>query len=237
MSTPGQSLHSISVLVPHSDIYKKKRRRESSKHKMFIGDYLSVFNLDEPKNPLKPLLAQYDDYDVLFSDTVCKLNRKGALQSRILIITALALYNIEAQSPTSWKTKRRIPLTDIEAICVSPYDDNFFVVRTTDFKPDYIYACSRKTELIIRLCYAHEYRKEGDPRLVWLKGMAGGVDRSPAGKRSSRRIFRQTEKQMTQPIPIEELPEIPFVSSDHKQRLLVFTEVQRGVVANVYRGK
>ena len=53
------------------------------------------------------------DEKVRFSDTVVKTNKRGKEQSRILLITSHAIYNIKS-TMVGYYIQRRIPISDVQ---------------------------------------------------------------------------------------------------------------------------
>eukprot|EP00245_Coleochaete_scutata_P011389 TRINITY_DN4212_c0_g1_i2.p1 TRINITY_DN4212_c0_g1~~TRINITY_DN4212_c0_g1_i2.p1 ORF type:complete len:202 (-),score=35.60 TRINITY_DN4212_c0_g1_i2:73-678(-) len=123
-----------------------KVRRRSSSSKIFKGDYL---NLTGNQTVLK-LLSKQGDKAVLFADTVLKVDRRAKMVKRLLLITDLALHILE---PDTFKLKRRILLQQIEAVCLSELNDNFFAVIVPS-EYDYFLASTRKTEIVTVLVEA-----------------------------------------------------------------------------------
>mmetsp|Transcript_25028 Transcript_25028/g.82012 ORF Transcript_25028/g.82012 Transcript_25028/m.82012 type:complete len:540 (-) Transcript_25028:125-1744(-) len=78
---------------------------------------------------------------VVFSDTVSKINRKGSVQKRVLMITNRGLYNIEKN-----KCKRRIDVTEVKKIIMSESSEEFVIHVPTEY--DYHYASPRKSEVV-----------------------------------------------------------------------------------------
>ena len=76
---------------------RNKLRRRVSVRRFYVGDYLGVSS-----NPIiHKLLAKYKEYapssgrsNILFIDAIDKVNRKGKTQRRILLLTAMAIYNL-----------------------------------------------------------------------------------------------------------------------------------------------
>merc|ERR1719343_1388391 len=67
----------------------------------------------------------YGNEQILYSNNVTKINRKGKAQSRTLLITDTAVYNLLKQNPG--KCKRRIKLEDIGALTLSSTTDEFVI--------------------------------------------------------------------------------------------------------------
>ncbi|KAG6557457.1 hypothetical protein Mapa_000730 [Marchantia paleacea] len=84
------------------------------------------------------------DRQVVYAENVVKLNRKGKVARRILLITDVALYTLDTQF---YSLKRRIPLASIGKLCLSECSDNFFAVIVPS-EYDTLFASARKTEIV-----------------------------------------------------------------------------------------
>ena len=76
---------------------------------------------------VKSLLEKQTDgeEEVKFSDFVIKINRKGKEQTRTILITDKAVYNL---MPNNYgNVKRRIPISSIEAVSTSSGSDEFVI--------------------------------------------------------------------------------------------------------------
>lgn len=148
----------------------RKNRRRSSAYKRFLGDHLQ---LQESLTVLKTLSLE-GDRRVCFSGLVMKVNRRYKMQERVLVVTDLAVYNMD---PRTYKVKRRIPLTHVSSVSLSPFADNFFAIHvdapspanapasatgtttnvaasprvTEDNGGDYLLVSGRKTEIVVVL--------------------------------------------------------------------------------------
>lgn len=84
---------------------------------------------------------------VQFSDFVIKINRKGKEQTRTILVTDKALYNL---MPNNYgKCQRRIPITDMEAVSLSSVSDEFVVHVPNEY--DYRYKSSKKDQIVASL--------------------------------------------------------------------------------------
>lgn len=81
------------------------------------------------------------------------MNKRYAVQNRIMIITDEAIYNVD---PNSYQINRRIPLTSLGGISVSQMRDGFFVLHVPE-EYDYLHVSSNKTEII--KCIRDQYKK------------------------------------------------------------------------------
>lgn len=117
-----------------------KVRRRSSMYRQYRGDYLNV-----PSNQqIVKLLTKQGDRQVLFADSIVKVNREGQIKRRILVITDVALYTLDSR----WcNLKRRIALSAIDRLCLSELNDNFFAIIVPS-EYDCLLASTRKTEIV-----------------------------------------------------------------------------------------
>lgn len=74
------------------------------------------------------------------------------MQERILLITDLAIYNVE---PSSHKVKRRITLKELGSISLSKLPDNFFCLHVPS-EYDYLLVSNKKTEIVTKIVEAYE---------------------------------------------------------------------------------
>eukprot|EP00499_Haloplacidia_sp_CaronLabIsolate_P008876 CAMPEP_0196781486 /NCGR_PEP_ID=MMETSP1104-20130614/9675_1 /TAXON_ID=33652 /ORGANISM="Cafeteria sp., Strain Caron Lab Isolate" /LENGTH=545 /DNA_ID=CAMNT_0042151719 /DNA_START=50 /DNA_END=1687 /DNA_ORIENTATION=+ len=80
---------------------------------------------------------------VQFSDYIVKINPRGRLQERVIMITDLAVYNL---MPSNFgKCKRRIPLTSIESVTVGA--GNQFVIHVPS-EYDYRFVSNRVADVV-----------------------------------------------------------------------------------------
>ena len=75
---------------------------------------------------------------IYYSDKIDKINKLGIKQSRIIIITDEALYNLKKT-----KLKRRIPLEIIKGITTSTLND-YFIIHCSNDEYDYYYFSVKK---------------------------------------------------------------------------------------------
>jgi myosin I len=135
---------------------RHKLRRRISVRRYYIGDYLNAS--DNIK--VRSILSKHGDQRVVFMDEVDKINRKYKTQSRVLMLTDQAVYNL---GHGNFSLKRRIPIADITAVSLSPKADSFIVLHVPS-SYDYVYVCERKTEFLTALvdlhrdCTGHELK-------------------------------------------------------------------------------
>jgi serine/threonine protein kinase len=80
---------------------------------------------------------------ILFSDFTCKINRKERHQTRILLISDKAIYNL---IPDSYRCKRRIPIKALMGISISQVSDE--LVIHVDGEYDYRYKANSHRQII-----------------------------------------------------------------------------------------
>lgn len=138
-------------------IYGKKERRRLSFERPYTGDYINYRENYE----LKKIVEDYGKEKVHFADNVTKYDRRSRRQRRILLMSDKAVYIIaldknkdkdkiaRAKKPFIYYLKRRVELTQVKSIVLSPFQDNFMLLC---FGPpsdhDNIVECRRKTEFI-----------------------------------------------------------------------------------------
>ena len=92
----------------------------------------------------RPSEAQSEVEQVLFSDLVTKLNRKGKAQQRVLLLTSRAVYNLDVGGYK--RCKRRILIGHVCAVTVSDDDDDFVLHVRDEY--DYHYRSSRRADIL-----------------------------------------------------------------------------------------
>lgn len=80
---------------------------------------------------------------VIFTDKVDKINRKGKLQQRILILTSRGIYNCKGGS---YKCQRRITLETMHSITVNPTENKFVLHIMNDY--DYYFHSQKSAEIV-----------------------------------------------------------------------------------------
>lgn len=129
---------------------------------------------------------------VVFSDFVIKINKKGKEQTRVLLVTDAALYNL---MPNKYgKCKRRIAITSIASVTTSDVS-NEFVLHVPD-EYDYRFKSAKKSKICDTL--RDIFAKSGNQRLHVtkigqsdLKGLA--VTKSMARMQSREDIMRRKQ--------------------------------------------
>ncbi|KAI5074395.1 hypothetical protein GOP47_0010356 [Adiantum capillus-veneris] len=162
----------------------KARRRSSAYNQQFHGDYLNVAS----NHQIAKLLTKQGDKQVLFADSIMKVNRDGQMKRRIILITEAALYMLDNR----WcNLKRRISLSAIDRIFLSELNDNFLSIRVAS-EYDCFLASTRKNEIVtvlvntprsgklspIQVSFANrfEYRVDSKTsRVVHFEEAEGGV--------------------------------------------------------------
>jgi hypothetical protein len=81
---------------------------------------------------------------VLFSDFVIKINRKGKEQTRTILVTDKAIYNLMHNN--YGKCQRRIGVNQVEAITSSTASDEFVLHVPDEY--DYRYKSSKKEQIV-----------------------------------------------------------------------------------------
>ncbi|PRP86414.1 hypothetical protein PROFUN_05333 [Planoprotostelium fungivorum] len=112
--------------------YGNKERRSDSVFRPFRGDYIKFKGSKLHKHIQKTY------------NKVVKINQKNSEQTRVLVVTEKAIYNVGG-----WFTSihRRIPLDKIGSISVSNLSDSIFVIHVpTEY--DYTIVTDKKTETI-----------------------------------------------------------------------------------------
>lgn len=115
-----------------SDIlYNKKERRRHSLNRNFVGDYIGM----EDHPALRVFVGKRERIE--FADTVLKFDRRFKIAKRDLLLTGKKIYligrEIVKKGPEKGKMievlKRDIPIEHIKQVCLSPLQDDIFVIH------------------------------------------------------------------------------------------------------------
>lgn len=123
-----------------------KKRRRISYNRTLLGDYL---NLQYNESVNKLLDKQKDNGKILLSAIVNKMNKRNKVQQRALLITSNAIYTLgykQRKTVVNYSMKRKILLSEVKSITLSPHTDNYFVVEC--LKKDYVFESDDKTEIV-----------------------------------------------------------------------------------------
>lgn len=131
-------------------VFGGKKRRSGSVHLNFHGDYLGC----RDSVPMSMALGVGEEgavermCDIKFADSVDKVNRKGVVQNRLLVITSQAFYFC---SPPLEKTalKSKNALNCLLGLSLSTMADSYLVLHFTDH--DYVIVSRRKAEIVMIL--------------------------------------------------------------------------------------
>eukprot|EP00300_Choanocystis_sp_HF-7_P033095 c45388_g1_i1.p1 GENE.c45388_g1_i1~~c45388_g1_i1.p1 ORF type:complete len:233 (-),score=50.53 c45388_g1_i1:76-774(-) len=126
----------------------RKERRHSSVFKVFMYDYLGLGS----NKIVVDRISKNGDSKVQFADYAIKVNRRNKMQKRVLLITDLAIYNMDT---VNYKIKRRIDLKLLGSVSMSTLPDNFFALHIPN-EYDYLMVSGRKTEIVTVLMLNHE---------------------------------------------------------------------------------
>ncbi|RQM11510.1 hypothetical protein B5M09_002133, partial [Aphanomyces astaci] len=159
--------HLLQLSADISKLYAKqgKGRQRVSLYRPFDTDYCR----DSQVRAAILAVLQYhgdDTSKLLFCDNVDKISKLGIRQPNFyLVVTASAMYILEGQDPASSvdpkavvpplvSLRRRLPLSAIEGIVMSPFADPFLVLRITQTPvlptpDDVCLASEKKTEIAV----------------------------------------------------------------------------------------
>ena len=125
----------------------KKKRRDSSPSKHFVGDHLGI--CQHPK--VLRTLSKYSESRVLFTDVVFKISREGKPKERALLLSGNAVYVLK---PETFKCGSRIDLAWISKVTLSTYADNFCLISLKGdhhHENDVLFTCAHKSEFVSTL--------------------------------------------------------------------------------------
>ena len=97
--------------------------------------------------------------EIQFSDTVQKINKNGWKQSRNLVLTDKAIYNLKKK-----ELKRRIDYTKIIGITLSKQSDEF-VIHCLEMDYDYQFISQKKKTIVEIIAKNYELIKEEELKL------------------------------------------------------------------------
>jgi len=154
-------------------------------HLNFHGDYIaikeslsaSVAMREDPK-----LEANYQLSDIVFADFVDKVNRKGIVQQRILVVSSKAFYFLTPPlEKTAVKTKNN--LNCLLGLSMSTMADGYLVLHFSDH--DFVIVSRRKAEIVMILKERYTALMEAELPLdfgdrIEYKTFGGGLFRKKA---------------------------------------------------------
>ena len=109
--------------------------------RQFESDYLGKDSNPSKANYVRFIgnfLQQNNDNNIIFSDTVEKVNRHGKLQKRAFVITDKSFYK---HDPTNFDVKNAINLDAVKGIYVSMNQDGYAVIVCEGSDPDFVIDC------------------------------------------------------------------------------------------------
>ena len=152
-------------VAPYSDlrmkiepaiINKKERNRLSvASVRKFYGDYLNI-NSNSRQNLRTAMGPTISSEKVLFSSKTMVVHHPGLLKAnklspRFLTLTEAALYLVslvKKKGIAEYKLDRRIPIASISGAAMSPFRDNFVILRVPLEFHDVVLELDFKTELL-----------------------------------------------------------------------------------------
>ena len=160
------------------EVFGGKKRRSGSIHLAFHGDYLDC----KSSLSLSTALTDSGEYlsDIKFADRVDKINRKGVVQERLLVITSNAFYFFTPDMEKA-AIKSSNPLNCLLGLSLSSYADGYCILHFTDH--DYVVNSSRKAEIVMVLKERYTTLLESELPLefsdrIEYKTWGGGLFRS-----------------------------------------------------------
>nr|AAC47535.1 unconventional myosin IB [Entamoeba histolytica] len=130
---------------------KKERRRESVDYtnNKWTADYINYEN----EIPFEEAMEGHMDELVNFDDWVMRLNKKGKIENRALLLTDKAIYIAQRQikkKVLKYIVTFRGDLSQISEVVMSTMQDNFMVIRVRGAY-DSVLLCPHKTEFLMML--------------------------------------------------------------------------------------
>merc|ERR1719334_150423 len=99
--------------------------------------------------------------EIVYSNILKKINKRGAEQERIILITSRAVYNLLPKNPG--KCKRRIPIEDIGAVTLSSVSEEFVLHVPNEY--DYRFKSLEKETIAKVLKQVFKARSQKESRV------------------------------------------------------------------------
>lgn len=135
-------------------------------------DHLDLGNNPKVRKLLLPTGSTHPEA-VLFSASVGKINRKGKIQPRILMITSKTIFNLKESKCyiESYKQKRKVEISAVVGMTCSTTSDEFVIHFEGEY--DYNYSSRRRIEVVQVVTQAVEHLvliwEKPDPQLLkWV---------------------------------------------------------------------
>lgn len=139
----------------------QKKRRRFSATRFLVGDVLDMANNQEFAQISQ---QKQDGSKVVFSDFVDKINRKFKVEPRVFVLTEKSIFLLKylplpitnpprAHLIEKLQFSRQHAVRDVNGLSVSPFPDNYFVLRV-ESDGDTLYQAQRKTELMVHISKA-----------------------------------------------------------------------------------
>jgi hypothetical protein len=125
---------------------------------------------------------------VLFSDYVIKINKKGKEQTRVMLITNRAIYNLMPKKYS--KCKRRILISDVSAVTSSDNSDEFVLHIPDEY--DYRFKSSIKDDICLVLKEAFKGLAVTKTKQSDLKGVA--ITKAMARLQTREQVMRRKQE-------------------------------------------
>eukprot|EP00192_Tetraselmis_astigmatica_P020139 CAMPEP_0117674044 /NCGR_PEP_ID=MMETSP0804-20121206/14815_1 /TAXON_ID=1074897 /ORGANISM="Tetraselmis astigmatica, Strain CCMP880" /LENGTH=192 /DNA_ID=CAMNT_0005482861 /DNA_START=136 /DNA_END=714 /DNA_ORIENTATION=- len=87
------------------------------------------------------MLSKHGDSAVVFADAVQKVNRKGVLKRKVLLLTDRSLYLLDG---TTCSQRMQVPLQGIDRLMLSRFQDGFFAVFQPCVEKDLLLVSCRR---------------------------------------------------------------------------------------------
>eukprot|EP00475_Leptophrys_vorax_P006543 TRINITY_DN1405_c0_g1_i1.p1 TRINITY_DN1405_c0_g1~~TRINITY_DN1405_c0_g1_i1.p1 ORF type:complete len:544 (+),score=155.01 TRINITY_DN1405_c0_g1_i1:39-1670(+) len=160
---------------------------------------------------------------VIYSSLVIKINKRGVAQSRVLMITDRAIYNLKPGEYTT--LKRRILIENIGALSVSENEQsNEFVIHVPD-EYDYRYQSEQK-EIILDIL-SHEFKTLTRRKLAVIGIKDASLDDVTVTR--DKAIFQAREEKLWQKYLAAQMTE-PTIDSDPGAEAIEFESASTGSV-------
>eukprot|EP01083_Nonionella_stella_P046851 125467_1 len=190
-------------------------KNDVTDEKQFLMDNLDNLNLGNNEKIQQLLLNEGigSDENVVFSQKVCKINRKGKKQDRYLMITQSAIYNIKPKKYT--QSKRRVAMGDIGMLTLSAISPEFAIHVPNEY--DYHFASKSKDKIADVLAQLYAQETKGKLLIVFselrhLKDLIVTKKLAKYEQKRSKHVMQETMESVTD--VLQEIDDNKYRESD-----------------------
>jgi len=120
-----ESIEDMKLKIVSNDLFEQKKPWDCNRP--FKRDYMSEDSKSNYKEAIETLFSDKRDKEIIFSDKILKVNRKNKPQEQLLVITDQNIYRYDTKKVKM--VKEGIPLQQIIGLNLSPFSDNWMVIK------------------------------------------------------------------------------------------------------------